>query len=154
MSEHVFLWACVVSVSARSECLHNRSFRSVDCAGARLCSGCTWPWLCWEVCVFHVPCSILTQIWVKGWTNNPSTQRPKHTHMLARTHARTYPHTLMHTHRQQWHAQVFLRNDSLDLCGYKVVLWRTVEWWAYGLKTTPYVPADTQDCLNPIICDG
>lgn len=35
------LWACVVSASARSECLHNRSFHSAGSAGARLCSGCT-----------------------------------------------------------------------------------------------------------------
>ena len=46
--------------------MHNGVFCSAGCAGVRLCSGCTWPQLRWEVCVFHVSCSVLPQIWVKG----------------------------------------------------------------------------------------
>lgn len=87
----MFLWACVVSVSARSECLHNRAFRSVDCAGARLCSA-------GRSVSFMSP----VQFSLKSGSKDERITlllRDPNTHTCS--HARTYPHTLMHTHRQQ-----------------------------------------------------
>lgn len=55
----LLLLAALLCVSAACLCIIVFSGWLAGCAGARLCSGCAWPGLYWEVRVFHVLRSVL-----------------------------------------------------------------------------------------------